>query len=55
VNFLNYLILQIALGPGVHSASRIVSTRSKKIIFIGSRARPVREADNLVAICEPIV
>jgi hypothetical protein len=26
-----------------------------KIIFLGSRARPVRRADNLAAICEPII
>jgi hypothetical protein len=30
-------------------------TRSRKITFLGSRARPVRRADNLTAICEPIV
>jgi hypothetical protein len=24
-------------------------------MFLGSRARPVRRADNLTAICEPIV
>jgi hypothetical protein len=24
-------------------------------MFLGSRALPVREADNLTAICEPIV
>jgi hypothetical protein len=30
-----YLILPAALGPGVYSASNI------KIIFLGSRARPV--------------
>jgi hypothetical protein len=32
-----------------------MSTRSKKKIFLESRARPVSRADNLTAICEPIV
>jgi hypothetical protein len=32
-----------------------MSTRGRKIMFLGSRARPVRRADNLTAICEPIV
>jgi hypothetical protein len=33
-----------------------MSTRNRKIImFLGSRARPVLRADNLTAICEPIV
>jgi hypothetical protein len=32
-----------------------MSTWSSKIMFLGSRARPPREADNLTAICEPIV
>jgi hypothetical protein len=31
------------------------STRSRKIMFLGSRELPVRWSDNLVAICEPIV
>jgi hypothetical protein len=32
-----------------------MSTRSRKIMFLGSRARPVCRADNLVAIGEPTV
>jgi hypothetical protein len=32
-----------------------MSTRSRKLMFLGSKARPVRRADNLTAICEPIV
>jgi hypothetical protein len=32
-----------------------MSTRSRTIIFLGSRTRPVRRADNVTAICEPIV
>jgi hypothetical protein len=59
VNFFfssNYLILQVALGPGVFTQPLTeMSTRSRKIMFLGSRARPVHGADNLIAICEPIV
>jgi hypothetical protein len=32
-----------------------MSTRSRKIIFLGSKVRRLRKADNLTAICEPIV
>jgi hypothetical protein len=32
-----------------------MSTRSRNINVFGSRARPVRKADNLTAVCEPIV
>jgi hypothetical protein len=32
-----------------------MSIRSRKILFLGSRARAVRKANNLTAICEPIV
>jgi hypothetical protein len=32
-----------------------MSTRSRKIMFLGSRARPVRKADSLTANCEPTV
>jgi hypothetical protein len=32
-----------------------MSTRSRKIIFMRSRARPVLRADNLTSICEPIL
>jgi hypothetical protein len=35
--------------------SREFETRSIKMIFVGSRAWPVRRADNLTSICEPIV
>jgi hypothetical protein len=50
-----YLILQAILGPEVYPASNRMSTRSRKIMFLGSRARPVRRADKLTAICEPVV
>jgi hypothetical protein len=55
MEFVFYLILPAALLPGVHSASKEMSTRSRKIMFLGSRERPVRRADNLAATCEPIV
>jgi hypothetical protein len=32
-----------------------MSTKSRKIMFLESKVRPVRRADNLAAICEPIV
>jgi hypothetical protein len=51
-----YLILPAALGPGVHSASLTeISTRSRKIMYLGSKAWPVRRADNLTAICGPTI
>jgi hypothetical protein len=49
-----YLILPAALGLGVYSASNINIT-SIQIMFLGSKTRPVRRADNLAAVCEPIV
>jgi hypothetical protein len=50
-----YLILPAALGTGVHSASNRNEYRKQKTNVSGSRARPVSRADNLTAICEPIV
>jgi hypothetical protein len=32
-----------------------MSMRSRKIMVLGIKARPVRRTDNLTAICEPIV
>jgi hypothetical protein len=32
-----------------------MSTKNRKIMFLSSKERPVRKADNLTAICEPIV
>jgi hypothetical protein len=43
-----YLILLAALGPGFTQPLTEMSTRSREIMFLGSRA------DNLTAICEPI-
>jgi hypothetical protein len=31
-----------------------ISTKSRQIMFLGSRAQPVRRADNSTAICEAI-
>jgi hypothetical protein len=50
-----YLILTVALGPGVYSASNRYEYQKQKRMFLGSRARPVRRADNLTAIWEPTV
>jgi hypothetical protein len=56
LNFFIYLILPAALGAGVYSvSSRNEYPKQKKKIFLGSRAQPVREADNLTAICKLIV
>jgi hypothetical protein len=52
VNFLNYLILPAALGTGVYLAS---NRNIKIIMFLGSKVRRVRRAENLATICEPIV
>jgi hypothetical protein len=32
-----------------------ISITNRKIMFLGSRARPVRKVDNLTAICDTIV
>jgi hypothetical protein len=48
-----YLILLGALGPGVYTE---MSARNRKTkMFMGSRAQSPRNADNIAAICEPIV
>jgi hypothetical protein len=48
-----YLILSAALGPRVFTqALTEISMRSRQIMFQGSRARPVRRADNFAAIYE---
>jgi hypothetical protein len=52
VNFLIYLIIPAALGPGVYSASNRNEYQELKIImFLGSKVRRVRKADNLGADC----
>jgi hypothetical protein len=50
-----YLILPAALGPGVYSASNRNEYHKEKKIFLGSRARLARKADNLTSINQPIV
>jgi hypothetical protein len=51
INFLNLPNPSILTSPW----GAEMSTRSREIIFIGSKARPVHKADNLTAICELIV
>jgi hypothetical protein len=44
------------LNPSGRTKSLIeMSTRIKNIMFLGNKALPVLRADNLTAICEPIV
>jgi hypothetical protein len=43
--------LPARVGDGCSSLAKM---RSKEM-FLGNRARPARKADNLTAICEPIV
>jgi hypothetical protein len=50
-----YLILPVTLGPGIYLASNRNEYQKQKKMFLGSRAQPVRVADNLTTICEPIV
>jgi hypothetical protein len=47
--------LLTALGPGVYSASNRNEYQKQKNNVSGSKVRPVRRADSLTAICEPIV
>jgi hypothetical protein len=49
------LILPAALGPVVYSASNRNVYQKQKKMFLGTKVLPVRKADNLTAICEPIV
>jgi hypothetical protein len=42
-----YLILPAAIGPGIYSASSR-NEYKKKILFLGSRARPASEVDLVV-------
>jgi hypothetical protein len=45
--FVICLILPAALGPGVYSSSNRNECRKEKIMFLGSRARLMPNADNL--------
>jgi hypothetical protein len=51
--FFNFL--PAALGLGFTQPRTEMSTKNRNIIFLVSRARPVRRADKLTAICEPNV
>jgi hypothetical protein len=56
MNFVSiYLILLAALGPGIYSDCNRDEYQKRKYNIPGSRARPVRQDDNLTAIYEPIV
>jgi hypothetical protein len=50
-----FFLLPSALDPGVTQPLTEIGTRNRKIKFLGSKVQPVRRADNLTAICEPIV
>jgi hypothetical protein len=52
VFFSIYLILLAVLGPGVYWAS---NRNEYQKVFLEGKARPLRKADNLAAIWEPIV
>jgi hypothetical protein len=55
-DFYHYLILPVALGPGVYSASnRNEYQKHKNNVSGGVKQRPVCRADNLTTIYEPIV
>jgi hypothetical protein len=50
------LILAAPLGPGVYSVSNTNEYQKEEGRFgEQTAARPVREAENLTAICEPLV
>jgi hypothetical protein len=49
-----YLIRQAELGHGVYSACNRNAYQKQEKMFLGSRARPARKADNLSAIYKPI-
>jgi hypothetical protein len=40
---------------GLLSLLTEMSTKSIKIMFLGTRVWPVRSADNLTALCKPII
>jgi hypothetical protein len=53
--FFMYLILPAALDLEFTQPLIEMSTRNRKIMFLGSRARPMRKANNLAAVCKPNV
>jgi hypothetical protein len=50
-----YVVLPAALGPCVYSAFNRNEYQKQRKMFLGSKARTARKADNLAAICESIV
>jgi hypothetical protein len=48
-------IPNISLYSTLLYSTLLYSTGSGRIMLLGSRARPVHRADNLIAMCEPIV
>jgi hypothetical protein len=50
-----YLILPAALGPGAYSTFNRNKNQKRRNMFLRRRARPMRKADNVKAICEPNV
>jgi hypothetical protein len=50
-----HLTLPAALGPGVHSASNRNEYQKQKKLFLERRERPVRKADKVTALRDPIV
>jgi hypothetical protein len=55
MNFFNFANRSGRTRPWSYQPLTEMSNRSRDLMFLGSRARPVRKADNLTAICEPIV
>jgi hypothetical protein len=54
MNFSIYLIIPATLHMEFANYQTEMSTRSRKIMLLGSRARPVRKTNNLTVICEPL-
>jgi hypothetical protein len=49
------LAAALSMALGFTQPLTAMSTRSREIMFLGSKARPVDKIDNLTAICESIV
>jgi hypothetical protein len=52
---LNILDLPNRSSLGFIQSLTEMSTRYRKIMFLGNRGRPVSKVDNITAICEPVV
>jgi hypothetical protein len=50
-----YLILPAAMALGLAQSLAEMSNRSREIMFLMNRARPLHKADNFTAVGEPIV